>query len=57
MGVVIFAWKYGYSELKSKKLDAKAAECRENVEKMETETDWPNQNNGYKIHSWSTPSL
>ena len=22
---------------------------------MEMETDWPNQNNGYKIHSWSSP--
>ena len=33
IGVVIFAWKYGYSEIKSKNLDAKAAESRENVEK------------------------
>ena len=27
-----FAWKYGYNEIKSKKLDTKAAESRKNVE-------------------------
>ena len=33
MGVVIFAWKYGYSEIKSKKIGCQAAESRENAEK------------------------
>ena len=51
LGEVIFAWNYGYNEIKSKKNWISRLQKAAKTLKMEMETDWRNQNNGYKIHS------